>query len=172
FHVSVDRLLREVVQRGDPGDIRLIVLDVDGVLTNGGLYHGESGEASKRFHTRDGRGILEIMKQGIEVAILSGSFYRQAIWDRAERLGIQRVYVGKDDKFGVLKGWLKEAGWTLEQVAYVGDDLNDLTVMPHVGLSGCPADAADQVKQIADVVLRKNGGEGCVREFIEMHWQI
>ncbi|MEM0996290.1 MAG: HAD-IIIA family hydrolase [Bacteroidota bacterium] len=169
FRVSVDRLLRGEIRRPAPEQIKMLVLDVDGVLSDGGMYVSEKGDELKKFHTRDGRGIIELQKKGTAVAILSGGLRGDAVYARAERLGITRVYVGTTPKTQIMEGWLREAGLQYANIAYVGDDLNDLGVIRRVGFSGCPADAAWQVREVVDVILQRDGGRGCVREFIELY---
>jgi 3-deoxy-D-manno-octulosonate 8-phosphate phosphatase (KDO 8-P phosphatase) len=169
FQVSVDRLLRGEIRRPAPEQIKMLVLDVDGVLSDGGMYVSEKGDELKKFHTRDGRGIIEIQKKGIEVAILSGGLRGDAVYARAERLGIARVYVGTTPKPQIMDKWLRETGLSYENIAYVGDDLNDLGIIERVAFSACPSDAAWQVKEVVDVILTREGGRGCVREFIELY---
>lgn len=164
---SLDRLVLGQLPGEPKRKVRLLVLDVDGVLTEGGMFVMESGDEMKKFHTRDGRGIIELQKRGTEVAILSGSLNGQAIYKRAERLGVKRVFAGRKEKTILLEGWMAELGIGYGDVAYVGDDLNDLKVIEQVGFSACPADAVELVKTRVDVVLQTRGGQGCVREFIE-----
>jgi 3-deoxy-D-manno-octulosonate 8-phosphate phosphatase (KDO 8-P phosphatase) len=170
FQVSADRLLKqELWRRSAAKDIRLLVLDVDGVLTDGGIYLTEKGDEIKKFHARDGRGIMTAQKSGIEVAFLSGGVNTEAIRHRAERLGVKRWYVGKAPKTEILEAWLKDSGLSYPQVAYIGDDANDLGVIAKAGLTACPADAANKNRESVDIILELNGGMGCVREFIEDH---
>lgn len=149
--------------------IKLLALDVDGVLTEGGMYYTESGEEFKRFDTKDGRGIIELQKRGVQVCIVSSGFKTKIIENRAKTLNVEKWYVGTDPKLGILEGWCNELGIELKEVAYVGDDINDRDIINSVGFSGCPADAMSSIKDIVDVVLTNNGGYGCVREFIEEH---
>lgn len=151
----------------DKPEIKFLALDVDGVMTDGGMYYSESGEEIKRFDTKDGRGIIELQKSGVQVGLISSGFKMQIIDGRAKTLGIKKVYVGMEAKLDILKQWCEELGLSLEQVAYIGDDVNDRDIINAVGLSGCPADAMNTIKDIVDVVLTRNGGQGCIREFIE-----
>ncbi|HHG85794.1 MAG TPA: HAD-IIIA family hydrolase [Bacteroidetes bacterium] len=167
FGVSIDRLVRGEIREPIHNQVKLLVLDVDGVLTDGGMYVTESGDEMKKFHTRDGRGIIEVQKRGIEVAILSGGMRGEAVFSRAERLGISRIYVGTAPKTQILEKWIQEIGIDYTQVAYVGDDLNDLGVLQKAGFTACPANAVRQVKDLVDIILQREGGQGCVREFIE-----
>ncbi len=173
FQVSIDRLLKnELRHRAQVGDIKLLVLDVDGVLTDGGIYLTEKGDEFKKFHARDGRGIMTAQKRGIEVAFLSGGQHSVAIQARAERLGVRRYYVGKTEKTIILGQWLADSKLTYAQVAYIGDDANDLGVIAKAGFTACPADAATKNREAVDVILSLPGGQGCVREFIEEHLRI
>ena len=150
-------------------NIKFLVLDVDGVLTDGGLYYSESGDEFKKFNAKDGMGIKLAMKNGIDVAFLSAGSTKNIIQNRAKTLGIDRVFVGSRPKLQVLIKWCRELELSMENVAYVGDDINDLEVMDAVGFSGCPADAVEAVKLKANVVLNRKGGDACVREFVDQH---
>ncbi len=147
--------------------IKLLVLDVDGTLTDGGIYISESGEQWKKFNVKDGMGIVQVQKQGIEVGIISHSSSTGMVNKRANMLNLNFLYVGKEPKLKVLNTWIRELEITSEQVAFVGDDINDLDIIAAVGLSACPADAHDLVKSEVNHILRKNGGYGAVREFID-----
>lgn len=148
-------------------EIKLLILDVDGVMTDGGMYFTESGEQIKKFNTKDGMAIIHLTKSDFQVAIISSGFKEEPVTTRAEMLGIQHCYVGREPKIHILSGICEKIGISLKEVAIIGDDINDLEVMRNVGLSFCPNDAVDVVKQQVDVVLTKNGGGGCVRELID-----
>lgn len=147
--------------------IKLLILDVDGVMTDGGMYFTEKGSQFKKFNTKDGRGIIEITSRGFQVMIISSGYKDVGIRARAEMLGIQKCYIGIKPKLEVLEDWCKELNITLDQVAMIGDDINDLKVMQHVGFSACPSDSVEVIKNQVDLILSKKGGEGCVREFID-----
>ena len=147
--------------------IKLLVLDVDGTLTDGGVYIDANGVQSKKFHIRDGMGITLLHEKGILVGIISHSRSQTILDERARMLGIQRVYSGKEPKLEVLALWMTELNLTYEQISYIGDDVNDIEVLEKVGLSACPHDAHVSVVKVVDVVLQRNGGDGCVREFID-----
>lgn len=149
--------------------IKMLVLDVDGVMTDGGMYYTESGDQFKKFDSKDGMGIKLVMQQGIRVAFLSSGTNTGIICARAATLDVPFVYAGKGDKLDILKRWCAESGMALNEVAYMGDDVNDLGCIGAVGLSGCPADAVAAVKQAVTHVMTRNGGAGCVREFIDAH---
>lgn len=149
--------------------IKLLVLDVDGVMTDGGMYYTESGDQFKKYNTKDGMAIQHLVKSNFQVAIISSGFKAEMVKARAELLGIQRCYVGRDPKMQILEGYCKEMGIGLENVALVGDDINDLEMIRKIGFSACPSDAVNAVKTQVDIVLSKKGGEGCVREFIDTY---
>jgi len=146
--------------------LRLLVLDVDGVLTDGGLYYGSEGEPLKRFDVRDGLGIRLIQSLGSEVACLSGG-RGGATQLRAAHLGIRHVLVGIKDKAAAIVELGALVGVAAEQTAYVGDDLNDLVVRDHVGLLLTPADAPGWFRRRVDLVLPEPGGHGAIRAFAE-----
>lgn len=152
--------------------LKLLILDVDGVMTDGGMYYAESGDQFKKFNTKDGMGIIELREKGVHVGIISSGFYGEAIKKRAEILGIQHCYVGREPKMDILQNWCKELEIKLSEVGIIGDDVNDLKVMQHIGFSACPADAVPEVKAQVDLILTKKGGEGCVREFISNYYLI
>jgi len=145
---------------------KLVVTDIDGVWTDGGMYYTESGDEFKRFNTYDSAGVVFCRLLGIPVAIITGE-PSMAVKRRAEKLKIGHCYTGVTDKLSVLEGLCRELGISLAEVAYIGDDLNDMSVLPRVGYSACPSGAPDYVKQMVSVVLTKKGGEGVFREFVE-----
>ncbi len=149
--------------------IKLLILDVDGVMTDGGMYFTEKGDQIKKYNTKDGMAILHLTKNEFQVGIISSGFSDSMVKKRAEMLGIQNCYVGRDKKIEILSNYCKELSIQLENVAIIGDDINDLEIIKNVGFSACPADAMDVVKTNVDVILNKKGGEGCVREFIDSY---
>jgi YrbI family 3-deoxy-D-manno-octulosonate 8-phosphate phosphatase len=151
------------------GRIKFLVLDVDGVLTDGGIYYTTSGEQFKKFNVKDGMAIKEAVKVGLRVAFLSAGSSAKIVHDRAKTLDVNLVYVGQELKLNILNTWCRELGFDLSEVAYIGDDINDLPVIEAVGYSACPADAVRAVRDKSYVVLEKNGGAACVREFVEEH---
>lgn len=143
--------------------IRLLILDVDGVLTNGQLYFTENGETMKAFNTLDGQGIKLLQEQGIEVAIISG---RKSVplQLRAGALGITRLAQGREDKFDALREWLPELDIRLEEIACVGDDLPDLLLMNRVGLAITVPEGHQAVQRVAHACTVRSGGQGAVRD--------
>ncbi len=147
--------------------IKLIILDVDGVLTDGGMYYTENGDQIKKFNTKDGMAIMKAKEKGLIFGIISSGFTNHMVQNRATTLGIEKVYVGRESKLSVLQAWCEEMKISMEEVAIIGDDINDLSIMEVVGIKACPKDAVNRVKIAADIVLKTNGGNGVVREFID-----
>jgi YrbI family 3-deoxy-D-manno-octulosonate 8-phosphate phosphatase len=148
-------------------DIRLFATDVDGVLTDAGMYYAESGDEWKKFNTRDGMGIKLLQKAGIVTAIVTQE-RTKLVARRAERLTIPEVHQGVMDKLTVVREMAQRYGLGLEQVAYIGDDVNDVETLKAVGFSATPADGVPQVISVVDHICSKKGGEGAVREIIDM----
>ncbi len=146
--------------------LKLLVLDVDGVLTDGKLYYGANGDELKAFSSRDGAGIKYLMRAGLECAILSGRD-SAALHRRCQDLGIDHVVTGAKVKEPELQKVLDDLGLAPEEAGYVGDDLMDLPPMRAVGWSACPADAVREVREAVDYVADANGGHGAVREIVE-----
>lgn len=147
--------------------VELLVLDVDGVLTDGVIAVDDAGVERKRFHVRDGWALNAWRKAGRRVALLSGRS-SQATARRAAELGIAPVIQGAAAKSGPFRDLLAELGVRAEQVAYVGDDLPDLPVLASAGLAACPADASEEVRAACHLVTGAPGGRGAVREVIEL----
>ncbi len=158
--------LAALVWRRRLSGLRLLVLDVDGVLTDGGLWTTEGGEVLKRFDVRDGLGIHLLQRAGLEVAFLSGG-KSGATEQRARYLGIRHVLTGVKDKPAALADLQRTLGVSVAESAFVGDDLNDLAVRPAVGLLVCPADAVGPLRRRADWVLDRRGGDGAVRRLAD-----
>lgn len=148
-------------------NIKLIVMDVDGTMTDGGVYFDSNGVESKRFDVHDGAGILLAQQVGIEFMILTGR-NSVCVEKRASELKIKYVYQGVSDKLGFLEKFVKENDLSFDEVAYIGDDLNDYCIMKRVGFTACPSNAVSEIKDICDIKLSKNGGSGAIREFIEI----
>ncbi|MGH7384105.1 MAG: KdsC family phosphatase [Candidatus Rokuibacteriota bacterium] len=147
--------------------IRLLVLDVDGVLTDGGLFVSASGEDTKRFHVHDGLALVAALEAGLRIAVLS-SRASAAVTRRMAELGVGEVHQGVADKAGALDALRERLGLEVAEVAMMGDDLPDLPAMARAGLALAPANAAPEVKRAAHWVARRRGGDGAVREVLEM----
>lgn len=149
--------------------VKLFLSDVDGVLTDSGMFYGESGEETKRFNTRDGMGFSLLRKAGIKTGIIT-SESRNLVERRAKKLKVDFLKQGVAGigKLEAAQEICREAGVDLSQTSYVGDDLNCYELLSNVGLPACPADASDEILSIPGIkILSKKGGEGCVREFID-----
>lgn len=147
--------------------IRLLVMDVDGTLTDGKINMGPEGEVYKSFNIKDGYAINEMLPAaGIVPAIITGR--TSAIVERrAAELHIAEVHQGQHDKLGTLQALMSKYNCTKDEVAYIGDDVLDLVCMHQCGIVGCPADSCRQVLDVADYVAPHRGGDGAVRDFIE-----
>jgi YrbI family 3-deoxy-D-manno-octulosonate 8-phosphate phosphatase len=156
------KVSRNVLQR-----IRLFATDLDGVLTDGGMYYAESGDEWKKFNTRDGMGIKLLQRAGIITAIVTQE-RTKLVARRAEKLTIPELHQGVMDKLSCVREMAARHGLTLSQVAFIGDDINDLETLKEVGFSATPADGMPTVAAAVDYICRKKGGEGAVREIIEM----
>jgi 3-deoxy-D-manno-octulosonate 8-phosphate phosphatase (KDO 8-P phosphatase) len=147
--------------------VELIVLDVDGCLSDGKIFYSESGEELKAFSVKDGLGISSWVKLGKKVAIITGR-KSKIVEKRAKELGIEFCRQGIKDKKGELQKIIDELGIGFESVAGVGDDFNDYQMLQSVGLSFTPADGVESIKEIVDITLTKKGGDGAVREMIDI----
>ncbi|MBJ7222481.1 MULTISPECIES: 3-deoxy-manno-octulosonate-8-phosphatase KdsC [unclassified Brenneria] len=148
-------------------DVRLLISDVDGVLSDGLIYMGNQGEELKTFNVRDGYGIRCLLTSGIDVAIITGRTANMLV-DRCKTLGITHLYQGQSDKLLAFRDLLDKLAVTADQVAYIGDDLIDWPVMAQVGLSVAVADAHPLLLPRADYVTRIAGGRGAVRELCDL----
>jgi 3-deoxy-D-manno-octulosonate 8-phosphate phosphatase (KDO 8-P phosphatase) len=147
--------------------VKLLALDVDGVLTDGGLYYTDSGEETKCYNVKDGMGIKLVLEAGINVAIITNSTSKSVVY-RAKKLNISHLYMGIEDKLSVLKNLCGQLKIGLEAVAYVGDDINDLPVL---GAVGCPLTVSDAIalnQAAAIYITQKSGGRGAVREVCDL----
>lgn len=152
--------------------IKLLVMDIDGTLTDGKIYMGASGEVMKAFDIKDGYAIAHMLPEmGITPVIITGR--KSAIVEnRAKELGIKELYQGVFDKLEMLKKIALNYNVDSTEIAYIGDDLNDIDCIMYVGLSACPADAVDMVKSKVNYICKCKGGNGAVRELIERRIQI
>jgi len=147
--------------------IKLLILDIDGVLTDGGVYFDDSGQTMRRFHVHDGLGIKSLMSSGVNCAIIT-AHTSKSVENRAAQLGISELYQGVKDKATVLNEIINKINITTESVAYVGDDLNDLPTLKQVGFPITVANSVPEVKQAALYVTKKDGGCGAVREVCDL----
>jgi len=159
---SIDAALQERAAK-----IRMLVLDVDGVLTDGKLYFDHAGNEMKAFNTRDGLGMKALQRCGIEVAVITGR-KSEAVIQRMTQLDVKYVYQGREDKLNAFLHLLEATGLDAQQVCFAGDDWIDLPVLMRVGLAVSVADAEDRVKEQAHWITKRKGGDGAVREICNL----
>ena len=147
-------------------EIKLILTDIDGVWTDGGMYYDQTGNEWKKFHTYDSAGVLFAHRAGIPVGIVTGEVTR-VVERRADKLKVDYLFQGVSDKLAVAGRLCRELGISLDNVAYIGDDLNDVELLERVGIAGVPASAPRYIRRLSTVSLEKKGGEGVFREFVE-----
>lgn len=165
--IIAESLLRKRLRAGKGQKrVKLFLTDCDGTLTDGGMYYTSDGDAMKKFNTRDGYGMSLLKENGILTGIITGED-TPIVRKRGEKLGVDEIRLGIRDKAGTVREICDKYGIDMAEVAYVGDDLNDLEVMNAVGLAICPADAVPQIKEIAGYVTKQPGGHGAVREAAE-----
>ncbi|UGU17995.1 HAD-IIIA family hydrolase [Sinomicrobium kalidii] len=145
---------------------KLIATDIDGVWTDAGMYYDQSGNELKKFNTYDSAGVLFAKKAGIPVAILTGEDTK-IVDRRAKKLNVDFLFMGVKNKLDHLKDLCSDLKISLDEVAYIGDDINDIQVLKKVGFSSCPSSAPKYIQEIVDKVYFKKGGEGVFREFVE-----
>jgi len=146
--------------------IKIILTDVDGVLTDGGMYYSDKGEVMKKFNTRDGMAI-ELLKHDIKTVLVSKEKSRIAI-KRAQKIKASDIFIGVTKKESLLPLICKKYAVNPDEIAYIGDDINDLEIMKLVGFSATPNDGVGKVKSIADYICKKKGGDGAFREFADL----
>lgn len=146
--------------------IKLVAFDVDGVMTDGSITYDENGVEYKTFNAKDGQGITNLNKAGIITAIITGR-KNGTVEHRAKNLKIKELYQGSKNKIADLEEIMQKYNISFDEVAYMGDDIPDICILGKVALKGCPADAVDEVKTIANFISTKNGGRGAVREFCD-----
>jgi len=159
--------IMDAALRERASNIRMLVLDVDGVLTDGKLYFDHDGNEMKAFNSRDGLGMKALQRCGIEVAVISGR-KSKVVARRMAQLDIQHVYEGRDDKLNAFLHLLEVTGLDAQQICFAGDDWIDLPVLRRVGLAVSVADAEDLVKQQVHWITKRNGGDGAVREICNL----
>lgn len=145
---------------------KLILTDIDGVWTDGGMYYDETGNEWKKFNTSDGAGVLMAHKLGIPVGIITGES-TEIVKRRAKKLNVDFLFLGVKNKLSVAKQLIEELGISFDDVAYIGDDINDVRLLKSVRWRGVPNSAPSYIRSYANVKLEKNGGDGAFREFVE-----
>ena len=146
--------------------IKHAAFDVDGVLTDGSLTFDENGHEYKTFNAKDGQGIVNLNKAGIITAIITAR-ENGTVFHRAKNLNITELHQGSKNKIATLENIMQKYNITFDEIAYMGDDLPDICILEKVALKGCPNDAVEEVKAIANFISTKNGGRGAVREFCD-----
>ncbi len=149
------------------GKVRMLAMDVDGVLTDGGMYYSEAGDELKKFNVKDGMGIKLLQAAGFVTAFITRE-KTAAVERRGQRLAVPEIHQAIDDKLTDLTRLVRKYGLTFTQVAYIGDDVNDLEALKAVGFSAAPVDAMPVVLQAVHYVCTKKGGEGAVRELADL----
>lgn len=145
---------------------KLILTDIDGVWTDGGMYYDQTGNELKKFHTYDSAGVLFAHQMGIPVGIIT-SENTEIVNRRAEKLKIDHLYQGVKNKLECVKELCASLCISLDEVAYIGDDLGDIEILKNVGIAGVPSSAPQYIRKLATLPLEKKGGEGVFREFVE-----
>ncbi|MEZ5334872.1 MAG: HAD hydrolase family protein [Methanolobus sp.] len=149
-------------------DVKLFLTDVDGVLTDAGMYYSENGDELKKFNTHDGKGIELLRNRGIKTGIVT-SENTKLNEKRAKKLKCDHIFQGVKDKLSLVTDICHKENISLDEVAYIGDDINDIELLSSVGIAACPANALPGVKSLTNIIcLKKKGGDGAVREFVEM----
>ena len=143
--------------------------DVDGTLTDGGMYITSEGTHFKKFNTKDGMAVKLLYQNGFNVGLISHSKTTSMVNERAKMLNIKHCYVGDENKLTILNQWVEELGIILDEVAFLGDDNNDQNVMENVGVAVCPSDSSKRIRGISQIILKSIGGDACLREFVEEH---
>ena len=148
--------------------IKFVVLDFDGVFTSGRVFINNEGTILKHYNAKDGHGMKLLRDKGLEIGVISGYEKNDSQLNIIKHLNIKYFSLGTNEKLNVLKKWCDELNINMEtEVAYMGDDINDIELMNNVKLKGCPIDSHEKCLKIADFISKKKGGDGCVREFIE-----
>lgn len=150
-----------------PQGLKFLIMDCDGVLTDGAMTFTKNGDELKSFNAKDGLGIKKLQERGWLTGIISAGVSTGLVEKRAQMLGVEQVYVGQKPKWEILEEWLQERHMAPEAVVYIGDDLSDLPILEKVGYSACPANAVKAVRNRVHQVLELEGGAGCVRELID-----
>ncbi len=151
--------------------IKMVVFDVDGVMTDGSIIFDEDGKEYKTFNAKDGQGIVMLTRSGIYTAIITARD-NATVKHRFNNLGMTKLYMGQKNKLNAMKELLEEFKLDFSQVAYMGDDLPDICVLKEVGLACCPSDAVSEVKAVCHFVSSKRGGRGAVRELTDLIYKV
>lgn len=164
--MGFDLISVEIIRKASK--IRLLITDCDGVLTDNGVFYSENGESSKRFSIRDGMGVERLRTQaGVETAIMTGE-NSKSVFKRAEKLKIKYLYQDIKDKKSLLPTVLASTGLLSSEIAFIGDDINDVAIIKEIGFSATPSDGMIFTKEIVDYICKEKGGNGAFREVAEL----
>lgn len=168
--INIDDIIRKdlSVLRKIKKPIKMLVTDVDGVMTDAGMIFSDGGLEFKIYNAKDGLALGSLERNGIKTGMLSHGYNRILIKSRAEMLGMSYYYTGQEKKSSILKQWAENEGISIKEVAYIGDDINDIDAIRLSGFSAAPSDASVRVRKEVDIVLRSKGGKGCIRELAEL----
>ena len=147
--------------------IKMLIMDVDGTMTDGGMYYSSDGDSLKKFHVRDGMGIVLLHKAGISTGIIT-SENSPIVQKRAEKLNINHIILGSRNKTQSITLMAEKAGFAPHEIAYIGDDINDIPCLQFAGFSAIPFDSPVLLTDIADYICKKKGGDGAIREVCEL----
>ncbi|MCM8711379.1 acylneuraminate cytidylyltransferase [Clostridium sp. SYSU_GA19001] len=169
--IIIEELLKvkkgENLHKFDLNNIKMLITDSDGVLTDGGMYYSENGDELKKFNTKDGMGFQLLREKGIKTGIITGE-NRKLVENRAVKMKIDELHMGISNKLEVINNICKKYNISLNEIAYIGDDINDIEVIEAVGFGCCVNDAMQLVKETAKYITKANGGQGAVREVAEL----
>lgn len=155
---------------GDFSKLKYIVVDVDGTLTDSGIYYDDNGNEFKKFSTRDAAGFFVLKEAGIKTVILTGREAKSTL-KRMSEMKVDYIFQNVKNKYDFLKRFMEENDISKDEIGYIGDDINDLAPMTLTGYIGCPADSCDEIKEIADYISTKNGGSGAFSDIIKHEMQ-
>ena len=165
--VIIENLLKtRINQNSSANKIKMFLTDCDGTLTDGGMYYTAEGDAMKKFNTIDGFGLRLLRERGIITGIITGE-NSEIVLKRGQKVGVDEIFLGIDNKVAVAEKLCQKYNIQMNEVAYIGDDLNDLELLKRVGIAICPANSAQQVKDVATYITKLSGGQGAVREAVE-----
>jgi N-acylneuraminate cytidylyltransferase len=166
--IIAENLMKKYILRPTNKPIKLFLMDLDGVLTDAGMYYSEHGDELKKFNTHDGKGIELLRNRGVKTGIIT-SENTKLNENRAKKLKIDYLYQGVKDKLSIAIEICRRECISIDEVAYIGDDINDIELLSNVGVSACPANALSRIKSMPNIIiLEKNGGEGAVRELVDI----
>lgn len=150
-------------------NIKIVITDVDGVLTDGGIYTGPKGILFKKFNVKDGAGVQMLKSIGIDTVIMSSEtdeLNQKILESRSQKIGVKHCFSSVNDKYKFLLNFMRKNNLESKNIVYIADDINDLPAITLAGIRACPADAVHEIKKVCNMKLSKNGGKGCFRELV------